>query len=53
VLDKLRDEIELTVGIGSSAPLPTRVDLKKMHYLDMVIKEGANIESPHYCPLTN
>lgn len=40
VLDRLRDEIQTTVGIGASAPQPTRNDLKKMHYLNLVIKEG-------------
>lgn len=40
VLDRLRVEIENTVGIGASAPQPTRNDLKKMTYLNLVVKEG-------------
>jgi Cytochrome P450 len=39
-LSRLRDEIESTVGLGVDAPLPTRNDLKKMPYLNLVIKEG-------------
>ncbi|KAK3318123.1 n-alkane-inducible cytochrome P450 [Apodospora peruviana] len=42
VLSKLRAEVEQITGLGplgEDAPLPTRDDLKKMVYLDMVIKE--------------
>lgn len=39
VLDKLRNEIELISGVGKDAPFPTREDLKKMRYLDLVLKE--------------
>ncbi|KAK1756234.1 cytochrome P450 [Echria macrotheca] len=39
VLQKLRDEISKIVGLGVGAPKPTRNDLKKMAYLDLVIKE--------------
>ena len=39
VLDKLRKEIESITGLGEDAPLPTREDLKKMRYLDLVLKE--------------
>ena len=40
VLDRLRSEIQATVGIGADAPPPTRNDLRKMTYLNLVIKEG-------------
>ncbi|EUC50116.1 hypothetical protein COCMIDRAFT_1291 [Bipolaris oryzae ATCC 44560] len=39
VLERLRTEIEEVVGIGEHAPQPTRADLKKMRYLDLVLKE--------------
>ena len=39
VLDRLRREIESILGVGSSEQ-PTRVDLKKMTYLNLVLKEG-------------
>ena len=39
VLAKLRNEIQLISGLGKDAPLPTREDLKKMRYLDLVLKE--------------
>ncbi|KAI0571343.1 N-alkane-inducible cytochrome P450 [Pyrenophora tritici-repentis] len=39
VLEKLRREIEEVVGLGEHAPQPTQVDLKKMRYLDLVLKE--------------
>lgn len=39
VLDRLRKEIESITGLGENAPLPTREDLKKMRYLDFVLKE--------------
>jgi len=39
VLDRLRSEIKSTVGFGADARLPTRIDLKKMTYLNLVIKE--------------
>ncbi|KAH0593327.1 hypothetical protein MHUMG1_09049 [Metarhizium humberi] len=40
ILDKLRREIDQISGLGSSAPLPTREDLRRMSYLQLVIKEG-------------
>jgi cytochrome P450 len=39
VLDKLRTEVESVVGLGPDAPQPTREQLKKMKYLDLVLKE--------------
>ncbi|QLI72644.1 uncharacterized protein G6M90_00g083950 [Metarhizium brunneum] len=39
ILDKLRREIDHISGLGSSAPLPTREDLRRMSYLQLVIKE--------------
>ena len=39
VLDKLRSEVELITGLGEDAPQPTREHLKKMQYLDFVLKE--------------
>lgn len=39
VLEKLRTEIETSVGLGANAPEPTRNDLKKMAYLNLIIKE--------------
>ncbi|KAF7447811.1 CypX Cytochrome P450 [Pyrenophora tritici-repentis] len=39
VLQRLRTEIEEVVGLGQHASQPTRVDLKKMQYLDLVLKE--------------
>lgn len=39
VLSKLLAEIETTLGIGASAPEPTRNHLKGMTYLNHVIKE--------------
>jgi hypothetical protein len=40
VLSKLRNEIQEKVGIGSEARRPDRTDLKKMTYLNYVVKEG-------------
>jgi len=40
VLAKLRKEISSLVGIGKESSLPDRNILKKMKYLNMVIKEG-------------
>jgi cytochrome P450 len=39
VLGKLCAEIASIAGIGEDAPQPTREDLKKMHYLDLIMKE--------------
>lgn len=39
VLEKLRMEIELITGLGEDAILPNREHLKKMRYLDLVLKE--------------
>jgi cytochrome P450 len=39
VLEKLRAEVEFIVGLGDTAPQPTREQLKKMKYLDLVLKE--------------
>ena len=39
VLERLRKEIDEVVGLGENASQPTRVDLKKMRYLDLVLKE--------------
>lgn len=39
VLDKLQSEIETVAGLGRDAPQPTREQLKKMPYLDIVLKE--------------
>ncbi|KAF1944967.1 cytochrome P450 52A11 [Clathrospora elynae] len=39
VLEKLREEIEIITGLGKDAPQPTRADLKKMRYLDLILKE--------------
>ncbi|KAI4939601.1 uncharacterized protein J4E92_000887 [Alternaria infectoria] len=39
VLERLRSEIEAVVGLGQHAPQPSRVDLKKMRYLDLILKE--------------
>ncbi|CAN9124789.1 unnamed protein product [Alternaria alternata] len=39
VLERLRKEIDEVVGLGEDASQPTRVDLKKMRYLDLVLKE--------------
>ncbi|KAL6161124.1 hypothetical protein ACJBU6_00255 [Exserohilum turcicum] len=39
VLEKLRVEIEATIGTGKEAPCLTRTILKRMPYLDAVIKE--------------
>lgn len=39
VLDKLRMEIESITGLGEDAALPTREHLKRMRYLDLVLKE--------------
>ena len=39
VLDKLCREIESITGLGESAPFPIREDLKKMRYLDLILKE--------------
>ena len=40
VLTKLRDEIGLVVGLGDESRLPDRNTLKKMKYLNLVLKEG-------------
>jgi cytochrome P450 len=53
VLDKFRTEIESITGLGEDAILPTREHLKKMRYLDHVLKEvlrlypSVPINSPH------
>ncbi|KAL8711970.1 MAG: hypothetical protein Q9220_003666 [cf. Caloplaca sp. 1 TL-2023] len=39
VLAKLRQEIASVVGLGMASRLPNRNDLKKMKYLNLVIKE--------------
>jgi cytochrome P450 len=39
VLSKLRAEIECTIGLGPDAPEPLRDDIKRMTYLNLVIKE--------------
>ncbi|OTA88363.1 hypothetical protein M434DRAFT_80417 [Hypoxylon sp. CO27-5] len=39
VLSRLREEIEHISGLGVSAPPPNREDLKRMSYLNLVIKE--------------
>lgn len=39
VLEKLRDEVESVCGLGHEAEQPTREQLKKMRYLDVVLKE--------------
>jgi cytochrome P450 len=39
VLEKLRMEIDSVTGLGENAPQPTRGDLKKMRYLDLILKE--------------
>ena len=39
VMDKLRAEIESITGLGKDAPQPTREQLKRMRYLDLVLKE--------------
>lgn len=39
VLDKLRMEIESITRLGEDATIPTREHLKKMRYLDLVLKE--------------
>lgn len=39
VLDKLRAEVASTVGLGQDGVQPTREQLKKMKYLDSVLKE--------------
>jgi cytochrome P450 len=46
VLDRLRSEVESVVGLGESAPPPTREDLKQMPYLSFVIKEGTASSLP-------
>lgn len=40
VLAKLRKEIDSIVGLGMASRLPDRNDLKKMKYLNLVMKEG-------------
>jgi cytochrome P450 len=40
VMDKLREEIKRTVGVGSDARNPDRNDMKKMLYLSYILKEG-------------
>lgn len=40
VLVKLRDEISSTVGVGRKSVTPGRIHLKKMKFLNYVIKEG-------------
>ena len=40
VLRRLRSEIEEICGIGRDALAPTREDLKRMSFLQNVIKEG-------------
>ncbi|KAK4220949.1 cytochrome P450 alkane hydroxylase [Podospora fimiseda] len=39
VLAKVREEIKRIVGVGRDAPQPTRDHLKRMTYLNLVIKE--------------
>lgn len=40
VLGKLRQEIASTVGVGKDSTLPNRNTLKRMKYLNLVLKEG-------------
>ena len=40
VLVKLREEIGSIVGVGSESGLPDRNSLKRMKYLNWVLKEG-------------
>ena len=40
VLAKLRREVASVVGVGDRSRLPDRNSLKKMRYLNMVLKEG-------------
>ncbi len=40
VLAKLRSEIGGVVGLGSHAPQPKKEDLKRMPFLNNIIKEG-------------
>lgn len=55
VLDRLRSEIESTVGIGADATPPSMTDLKRMSYLNLVIKEGTSQWVPvlYYVKLTD
>lgn len=39
VLDRLRAEVDATLGLGKDAPCPTRAVIKRMPYLDAVVKE--------------
>lgn len=46
VLAKLRHEISSTVGVGIDASLPDRNMLKRMKYLNLVLKEGTTSPPP-------
>ena len=47
VFQKLREEISAIVGIGKDSRLPDRNALKKMKYLNLVLKEGAIASMTH------
>jgi hypothetical protein len=51
VLDRLRAEIETSLGLGDFARRPDRADLKKLTYLGLVLKEGT-LPPPHPPPQT-
>ncbi len=40
IMDKLKDEVRITVGVGSDVRSPDRNDIKRMLYLWYVLKEG-------------
>ncbi|KAL8895763.1 MAG: hypothetical protein Q9192_003459 [Flavoplaca navasiana] len=47
VLAKLRHEIGSVVGLGMMSRLPDRNDLKRMKYLNLVLKEGYSVYVMH------
>ena len=51
VLAKLREEISGIFGVGKGSPLPDRNSLKKMKYLNLVLKEGLFVLTAPRLPL--
>lgn len=50
VLAKLREEINSIVGVGKESRLPDRNSLKRMKYMNLVLKEGMSVLARTWSP---